>query len=225
MDNDPNKWNVYDPFPDLSIDEIRPISQRAAAYFVRNREDLNDYYVELFGAINMLKGLDYHFDNTLSYFHQLTPFDDFRKLIEEDRQQEAFAASQRNSRYSGLSNHEIAAYLNRLYQFQNFSTSDLVRPISSRLKKSGIKHALKFRHNLTGKRMIDRPNLDEYHKMQARYSEMGNLYDRHGHLQLQITVNKETINFCLIESHEEIMLESYEIIRGAVDTLPTGSQH
>lgn len=189
MDNDPNKWNVLDPYPDKDIDDILPISQRAFTYFARNRASITDYYVELNGAITMLKGLDYHHQNTVEYANKMISVDDLLTLIEEDDQSRIINVLSGRSNATAFSHHEIAAYLNRLYQFEVFYRSRLTHRFIKQKKIRAINAGLKFRHNLTGKRKIDYALLDEKEKVQAMYSEIRGLSNASGHVILQLTLN------------------------------------
>ena len=61
-----------DSFPAKEIHEISPFSERANSFYARHRDDahLVDGYLNIYGAIKMMKGVDYHFDNFYKYSDQ-----------------------------------------------------------------------------------------------------------------------------------------------------------
>ena len=105
---DIHNWRVTDPAPGVLLPDIRPVSARAWALFARNREHalLRSDFLRLAGAVDMMHGLDYHYNN----FMLIT------KRLSEGEEGDL-------PHHLG---HEAVAYVNRLGQFYYFADSSAV---------------------------------------------------------------------------------------------------
>jgi hypothetical protein len=65
MLNDINTWTGTDPHPTATLSEISRHSQRALSLIVRNRKRsaLQNGFINILGAVEMLSGLEHHYDN------------------------------------------------------------------------------------------------------------------------------------------------------------------
>lgn len=149
------------------------------------------------GSIEMLSGLDYHYNN----IELLTPKIDIMDVIKQEKLGELANIYYNYAHLTSNCKHEIVAYLNRLYQFQVFFESELSKPHIKNITRSEIAKALKFRHNLTGKRLLDsNSDLSELLKDQARYSDLtvGTHRNSNGFIFLQIYLKNEGIvQYCV----------------------------
>ncbi|HEV2547986.1 MAG TPA: hypothetical protein VGU20_11650 [Stellaceae bacterium] len=76
-------WNFEDPFPSVPLENIARVSMRALALMARSRDAavLGVGFVNVAGAIEMMRGMDYHHTKFLSIVRALAagaeadPFD------------------------------------------------------------------------------------------------------------------------------------------------------
>lgn len=124
---------------------VFPISKRAACLIARNKANplLKTNFLNIQGAIDMMKGLDYHHDNFMKLIH---------RLAEVDLSDEAQGLKECLS-------HEVVAYLNRLGQFHYFIVSDFVREHCSDavVVASTLEKFVVFRMKHSAHRSIDKP--------------------------------------------------------------------
>lgn len=108
MDDDPHHYRIEDSFPDSPLPSISPVSARAWALLARSRDNpvLQQHFLQVSGAVSMMKGLDYHHDNFMRIIGGLARGDE----IDE----------------SPLF-HEAVAYVNRGGQFHYFARSRFVK--------------------------------------------------------------------------------------------------
>jgi len=156
---------------------------------------LNDGYLNTYGAIKMMKGMDYHFDN----FYKCT-----------DRDQEA---------------HEAIAYLNRVGQFFDFARSDYVRAkVSSPLDLlPSILKFIPLRNKHAAHRSLDDPREndptdqdDRPHYLALMFLDTS-LHDREGNRMFQFLDGNGHINFTMAKDHPSIIKEAYELIQAIVN--------
>lgn len=136
-------YSGTDPDPSASIDDIRPLSRRAYTLMVRNRTSplLQEGFLNVSGAVEMLAGLEYHRDNIV-------------------RLSAALAAGAILDEANIF--HEAVAYVNRLGQFYYFAKSRLVtRAIGDGLAMiPTIKKYIIFRNKHAAHRSIDFPKAE-----------------------------------------------------------------
>jgi hypothetical protein len=55
--------NFKDPHEGIALDEIHPLSERAASHIARNRNlpILKSAFVNIYGAVEIMQGLTYHY--------------------------------------------------------------------------------------------------------------------------------------------------------------------
>jgi hypothetical protein len=158
-----DNWNIKDINANKQHEAIVPLSARAWSLLVRNRTKplLKVGFVNVTGAIEMLEGLEYHYDNII-------------------RLANALATGERVSETNV--NHEAIAYINRLGQFYYFAQSEFVRTAISDFKTliPTISKFIVFRHKNTAHRSIDTPKNESYDlklaHARALSSMMGSLF-------------------------------------------------
>jgi len=159
--NDINRWHyVIDEHPGVELDAIFPISSRVACFIARNKDKqvLKQHFLNVQGAVEMLKGLDYHHDNFMFIIGELAKIGIFGDAI-------------------GLETklfHETVAYLNRLGQFYYFTRSSFVKErclTVESLTTSISKHAV-FRMKHSAHRSIDAPKGESEHIQMAQALSM-----------------------------------------------------
>jgi hypothetical protein len=59
------QWNFPDPAPNIPICQIPRYADRAIALMARNRDKplLNTGFLRIYGAVEMVAGMEYHYDN------------------------------------------------------------------------------------------------------------------------------------------------------------------
>jgi hypothetical protein len=140
--NDIRNWRIVDPDPGRSLQEITPVSRRAAALIARNAGHslMRTDFMRIVGTVPMLEGLDYHHRQSLGYLERLA----LGGLSEEAHAQLLFALD-----------HEAVAYVNRAGQLLGFALSKEVdTPVASIPKLMELKL---FRDKFSAHRSIDRP--------------------------------------------------------------------
>jgi len=220
MNNDPKMWRVWDPSPRKCLDDFVHISDKALAFYARNKDCLNDYHTQLYGSIDMLKGLDYHHKNLAKYTKKLNIVNEQRWAALDHKKK--IQLIKRESGIYQSCTHEITAYLNQLYQFSNFYESELAQVYVSKCKKKSCKNALLFRNNWTKIRQTDSKRIKEDDKAQALYSGFGLGRDIGKPLQIRIQISLErkgTIDFWAENEHKEIMNEAYCIFMAVFNGL------
>jgi hypothetical protein len=145
MINDIASWRIIDECPELPLDMVFPISKRAACLIARNKANrlLKTNFLNIQGAVDMMKGLDYHHDNFMKLIHRLAEVD----LSDEAQGLKVYLS------------HEVVAYLNRLGQFHYLIASDFVKEHCSDATAlaSTIKKFVVFRMKHSAHRSIDKP--------------------------------------------------------------------
>jgi hypothetical protein len=129
-----------DPQPGIPLAAISPLSQRANALMMRNRNKpaLLEGFLNVLGAIEMLAGLEYHHDNVVRFSGLLAAGEVFDETYLY---------------------HEAVAYVNRLGQFHYFAKSELVaKAVNDPLAKiPTIQKFLPFRMKHAAHRSLDSP--------------------------------------------------------------------
>jgi hypothetical protein len=109
----PEYFRIEDLHPGLPLGEIRPLSSRAWTLLSRSKtkDIVRQHLIRIVGAIDMMKGLEYHNANFCRIIAELAFLPSLHPLASE--------------RHIFLV-HETVAYLNRLGQFYYFASSQLV---------------------------------------------------------------------------------------------------
>lgn len=135
-----------DPDPGRSLEEIRPLSRRAYSLMIRSRTKplLQERFLNIVGAIEMVAGLEYHHDNIVRTSAQLAagaPVDDLNVF------------------------HEAVAYVNRMGQFYYFTKSKFVaRAVPAATSWiPAIEKYIVFRMKHAAHRSIDSPRDEPEH--------------------------------------------------------------
>jgi hypothetical protein len=112
-----------DPADNLPLGEVMPISLRIWTLFARNREKsiLDTNFLNLYGTVDMVRGLEYHYTNFMNAVNRLSEL----PIISEE-----------TTKFEHSLRHEIIAYLNRMGQFYHFVESDFVKERTSSLFSS-----------------------------------------------------------------------------------------
>jgi hypothetical protein len=168
-------------------------------------------FLQVAGAVSMLKGLDYHRDRFVSLIAELSGG------VELDQAQLL---------------HEAVAYVNRAGQFYYFAESDLVKTKGTPPLTPKLSALVKFRHKHTAHRSIDRPRLEDTEQLQTVHamtlSEFGGRlwqskeklppgfsgpFWGRAYLVYQIHTGPNDIYELVIErDHEALMQEAYSIL-------------
>lgn len=205
-----NSWTYEDPYPNLPLDKIFPISVRAKSLYARYKANstIEDGFLQISGAINMMDGLDYHFDNFQKYHVQIYKGKDMRKKLLSHYYNE-----------KGINKciqHEIVAYFNRVGQFYYFVDSDFVKErLPNVLEQIPlIKRLIRFRHKYTAHRSIDKPLRGD--EGRAMYHEitfgLSNMYNAEGNMIFQICTAQGVVRFNPEKEHQVVIEEAYTII-------------
>ncbi len=236
-----DKINFRDPHQGVPLEEIQPLSERAYSHIARCRNDplLKRSFVNIYGAVEMMRGLTYHHAS-------------FMKLIESCR------TTTPSFETTDALRHEAVAYLNRLGQFWSFSNSRLVKDFCSSPEKalSTISKLIVFRNKHAAHRSIDSPRTEDTDGLQVMnaisLSELGGklFHPKPEHTPINITseplntdedfntlkrnfygnyyfgfqiydiTHSEHVNFFLERDHDLIMPEAYSLINKLLP-LPT----
>lgn len=141
MENNFNAWNLQDTFDGVPLEDIQPLSQRARSLLARNRNKPlpKTGFVNVIGAIEILAGLEYHYENLIRICDTL-------------------AIGYREDETAVY--HEAVAYVNRLGQFYHFASSELARKAMAKptdLIPTICRFKI-FRDKHTAHRSIDKPH-------------------------------------------------------------------
>jgi hypothetical protein len=146
--NDIRNWRITDPEPKTNLVDILPYSKRALALVYRNASKtiLHTDYLQIAGAVSILKGLEYHHGRFLAVIGQLA------KGISSDEEQ---------------LRHEAAAYVNRAGQFYYFCQSSLVKKICGHLSIPRLTDLMMFRNKHAAHRSVDNPRPEDNEQLQT----------------------------------------------------------
>lgn len=216
--NDPKNWNIVDPFPSRDLKEIESYADRALALYARNKNKIGDNgHFEIFGAIRMLQGLEYHNNNFLEIDSKVERYD---RIKTDKNTMLRIESDPERSKNLNMLKHEVIAYLNRLGQFQEFYESDFSKDAINGVEKTTIKKSLWLRHHYSAHRIIDKTEksrTDKDYRLAMNF-ESGYLFNGKGDLMLQYQLpNGRFWNFNMRESHNEIMKEAFNIVKAVVD--------
>jgi hypothetical protein len=230
--SDINSWPIVDEYPESQLDGVFPISTRAACLMVRSKSNavLSTNFINIQGAIEMMKGLDYHHDNLIGVVNQLAEFG---------------LTGNKTALFAVLL-HEAVAYMNRLGQFYYFSKSPFVQKIcanSESLTPTIVKHIV-FRQKHSAHRSIDDPRDESEHVQLTQAWSMssisGHLFDpkpgqfrdisqlktmqeieeharriwKESYLVFQLITDDPKVfhNFSIEKEHPTIMQEAYAVL-------------
>jgi hypothetical protein len=226
---DPQYFRIEDPYPELPLGEIHPISSRAWALFCRSKtkDVVRLHLVRIAGAIDMMRGLDYHNANFCRVIAELALLPFLHPVASE--------------RHLFLV-HETVAYLNRLGQFYYFASS---QPVSNMVPKwrdmiPTIARFKIFRDKHTAHRSLDQPKREDRSSVQeVRAWAFSSLGGQHFHLkpgakqatspaeamssykrwienylcfQLIGDGGQDTLNLSIEREHPTLMDEAYQLI-------------
>ncbi len=141
--NSIDSHSVFDRFPNFSLEEIPNPLDRIQSLIARSKEHelVASRFYTVAGALEILHGADYHYNNLRRIKIGLDSLSDDRRI-----------------RYGNLQN-ETVAYINRVGQFFHFATS---RPVADRIGEISqfaptIETAVEFRNKYAAHRSIDKP--------------------------------------------------------------------
>lgn len=154
----------------------------------------------------IIDGLSYHYKNYLNLHNQLIPFEN-----------NDFEYPYSNTAIINLMKHEIIAYLNRMGQFYYFANSRVVSEVIPSVEKliPTIVRFMPFRHKQAAHRATDVPRGEnvEYMKQLDRLFTFQYLLIN-GRLWFQLLNERPhtTLNFDLLEEHENIIFEATSVV-------------
>jgi hypothetical protein len=222
------QWKFPDPAPNIPICQISRVSERAIALMARNRDKplLNTDFLRIYGAVEMVAGMEYHYENFVRLSMQ-------------------WAAGQDELCFR----HEAVAYLNRMGQFEKFARSAFAKQVIPQPNIPTISRLMVFRNKYTAHRSIDVPRPEDTSDSQVSHARslstlFGKLFTpRAGtpvidwkvdppttiedaqkqvwssnHLTFQIfdMKTKKAINFCLELDHLDVMNEAAVILEALI---------
>jgi len=215
--NDIDNWRLNDPRPGEPLESIQPVSVRARALISRSIDKpiLHTNFLQIAGAVTMLKGLDYHHDRFIEIVGRL-------------------AAGTLHIDETAI--HEAVAYVNRAGQYYYFAKSDLVKRQGQHPPIPDLNALIHFRHKHTAHRSIDKPeksdteNLQAYHAMSLGDFD-GRLFHpregvtmkatafpwRLGYLVFAINLGEGKFYHLNIErDHDTLMQEAYTVLEAVL---------
>jgi len=200
-------WRLKDYYENVELDQIDKVSCRARSLLCRNMSHaaIESNILNITGAIEMMSGMDYHFDNYMRYQS---------KLHDEEHDPEI---------HNSLL-HEVTAYLNRLGQFYYFSQSKFVKNlnINSVAILPKLNEKILLRHKASAHRSIDAPKKEDdagwlpYHAM--TFSNMGGYVKDHcGNFVFTISKSSEArVSLNLTIEHSSIIGEAYSLLQSVL---------
>lgn len=226
MFGDISNWRFTDLNEGGALSKIERISDRARSLFVRNKDApiLKMGFINIYGAIDMMGGLDYHAEN-------------FTRVCAALAQGAVVATD--------AVNNEAVAYLNRAGQFHAFAKSEFVEQLVPNALDMipSISRVMIFRNKHTAHRSIDAPrgeaNIEEHWRHAQSLGTLGGrlFSPRPGKkfvvsagitdletLQKELwsasfwTINTfdpragDQINFTLEQEHQTIIAEAYSLL-------------
>lgn len=209
-----NSWHYDDNNPGIELEEVSPYSERARSVYSRNKSNprVEHGYLNLSGAINMMDGMEYHYQNIVSFTND----------IYSEADQAQFSNSiERNRDVIRKSKHEIIAYINRAGQFYHFVDSKFVKSIfpDSVGAIPLIKKLKNFRDKYTAHRSIDKPRTDDngrelYHEVV--FGSSACVFSKERNIIVQISTKDGWFGFDIIKEHEKVGKEAYQLIKALV---------
>jgi len=164
MINSIDSWQVVDECPGTSLDTVFPISKRTACLIARNKTKsvLKTNFLNIQGAVEMMKGLDYHHDNFMNVINSLAQIG----LTDEANE------------FRCILLHEAVAYLNRLGQYYYFLRSDFVRKNCAAAESFAptIVAFVVFRRKHSAHRSIDAPKGESAHVQTTQAMSMSSVW-------------------------------------------------
>jgi hypothetical protein len=118
-------WNILDPCPGVPLTDVLPVSERAWCLMARNRgkDVLDTGFVNIAGAIEMMRGLDYHYGQFVAIMANIA------SEVEANsphRTEDDIPFPVSIEKASSL-NHEAVAYVNRIGQIATFARSTFMK--------------------------------------------------------------------------------------------------
>lgn len=212
-------FNFPDPFPYVPLDGILPISARAESWLARAaiaHELSEGEPAQLYGAVQILCGLDYHHDQFVGHLEQLAPFLNRRKAFLDELKRIPSTGTvspplptDKEREHLDAFRHEAVAYLGRLGQFYYFAKNKSLDNILPRTKD-----LLVFRHKVTAHRSIDRPR-GEPLKLREMHAMAFDFYVWNADLfpVFQINDREQHVSFHMRDDHPLIMGEAMSLLQ------------
>ncbi len=155
-------WRIpNDPDHDKQLADIKPVSRRAASLLARRSQSpvLRRSFVNVYGAVEIMKGLDYHHGN-------------FMRLLGQLAQLPAFSVEEADAFDCLL--HELVAYVSRVGQFLVFAKSrfvnETIRDTTALIPTlAGLK---RFRDKVAAHRSIDDPRTEDTPELQVVHARV-----------------------------------------------------
>jgi hypothetical protein len=178
---------------------------------------LQTNFLQIAGAVSILKGLDYHRDQFILSAAEL----------------HEGVTSKRRQLLQEYLLHEAVAYVNRAGQFYYFAKSGIVKAKGTPPSIPRITELVNFRHKHTAHRSVDVPRLQDTEEQQAYHamslSEFGgqlwipkekdllstsfaDLICGGGYLAFRINTDNNFYDLVIERDHEALMQEAYEIL-------------
>lgn len=225
---------VKDPADGIPLAEVAPVSVKIWTLFSRNREKpiLDTNFLNLYGTVDMVSGLEYHYANFLDTVSRLSEL--------------SFVSDETNRSENSL-RHEIIAYLNRMGQFYHFAKSKFV---TGRIPNAldfipTISKFMVFRDKHSAHRSIDYPYKEDSVGVQQAQawglSSVGGLHfrpkenskpptdenecmdskrrwtQRYLCFQMRVKGENEFLNFIIEQEHPCIIAEAFNLVEKLVE--------
>jgi len=213
--NNPDAWHIADPNHGKNLNSIRIFSDRAISLYSRNKTKIITGHHNIMGAVHMLKGLEYHYNNFISIYSTIS----HPKIHKSPTKEQLIKMSLHlypENKVEALK-HEAIAYLNRLGQFRVFTRSEFVKGRTKiKMSKRTGKILNAFRDEYSAHRELDK-NKDEFKNYNLEQHISGGTMWANKHLIFQyIETNNNWINFDMIDDHPNIIKEVYMIVSGVI---------
>jgi hypothetical protein len=226
--NEPANWNVRDPCPGVDLALISPVSLRALALFARSlaRQAVQGEFIRLYGVVDMLGALDYHYGNLTAIRtgldkHVQAASADLKPggHVTLDPQLTADLCNDSDFRLFTNAKYEATAYLGRLGQVGYFAKSSFVTSRIGCIATLVLDRLVVFRHKFSAHRSIDKPSGEspELQTLQAMsLSNSGGvllhpLSNGRKAVGFQIRTRAGGQTFVPEEDHPRVMDEAYSV--------------
>ena len=212
------RFNVADPSPGTSLNEVLPLALRARVWLAR--ATLSPTFpehqsVQFVGALHMIEGFEYHQTQFTKHLQASAGYlgrvDAMFALLSQDAQPTNIAipiATETEKSHLEALDHEAIAYLNRVGQFFYFAKSvGKIEAIPT------ISYLTSFRNKHTAHRSIDAPRKeDEAHQQMQAMAFGFHRLTLHGMPRYQIIDDGEHKQFCMAEDHPLVMREATDLL-------------
>jgi hypothetical protein len=169
-------FRIEDNFPESSLEEIYPISNRAQSLMARELDSTilscPEEFIRFNGTLQMLRGMEYHYNKFMEKVRFMEELWD--AVIQLNPNPLAFHTNTKE--YTQEMAHDAVAYLNRLGQFYYFATSKAISKVLELKEKDRKDRGDKiiptiakfsfFRNKHTAHRSVDSPVSDDTEHLQ-----------------------------------------------------------